>query len=286
MIRAARLLILWLLLPCTVGQAGPTDGLASMPMDAQTRQALEQLLHGPHRSAAHQARDLDRHPIETLSFFGLRRDMTVMEVWPGADGWYTELLGPVLKARGRYIAALWSPRSDSAYERAGLERFQTKLKSRPDLYGKVVVTALEYPDALHPIRPGTVDLVVSFRNLHNWLATEEAALAMLQGMYDALKPGGMLGLVDHRADPAAPIDPHARYGYVNEGFAIELIRRVGFELVDQSEVNANPRDSKDYDQGVWTLPPTYRLGDKDRARYADIGESDRFTLKFRKPLKR
>ena len=126
---------------------------------------------------------------------------------------------------------------------------------------------------------------LTFRNLHNWLAREGQALAMLQAMYDALKPGGVLGVVEHRANPQAPVDPQAKSGYVNEQYAIDLVKSVGFEYVASSDVNGNANDTKDYEQGVWTLPPTFRLGDKDREKYTTIGESDRFTLKFVKPKK-
>ncbi len=252
--------------------------------DAATLAALDHVLAGAHRSEAARARDVYRHPKETLEFFGIRQDMTAMEIWPGAGGWYTEVLAPLLRDHGRYIAAGWDPKFDNKFVQDGIRSFQAKLDGNPDLYGKVEVAALQYPGALAPVAPNSVDLIVTFRNLHNWLARDEATPAMLKAMYAALKPGGVLGIVDHRADPGAPVDPHAKLGYVNEQYAIELAKSAGFEFVAASEVNANPKDTRDYEQGVWTLPPTWRLGDKDRDRYAAIGESDRFTLKFRKPL--
>lgn len=252
--------------------------------DAATSAALDRVLAGAHRSEANRARDPFRHPKETLEFFGIRRDMTVMEIWPGAGGWYTEVLAPLLKDEGRYIAAGWDPNSEIKFVQDGVKSFQAKLESAPELYGKVQVTALQLPNAMSPVPAESVDMVLTFRNLHNWMAREGAATAMLKAMYDALKPGGVLGVVDHRANPALPPDASAKAGYVNEQQAIDLVKSVGFEYLGSSEVNANPKDTKDYEQGVWTLPPTYRLGDKDRARYAAIGESDRFTLKFRKPL--
>jgi predicted methyltransferase len=214
----------------------------------------------------------------------MRADMTVMEVWPGGGGWYTEVLAPLLRDHGRYIDAGWDPAADNKFTQEGIRAYAAKLAASPDLYGKVVIAALQTPGAMNPAQAGSVDMVVSFRNLHNWMARDEAAPAMLKAMYAALKPGGILGLVDHRADPAAPADPKAKLGYVNEQYAIELVKAAGFEFLGSSEVNANPKDTRDYEQGVWTLPPTSRLGDKDRARYAAIGESDRFTLKFRKPF--
>lgn len=251
--------------------------------DAATATLLDAALAGDHRSEANRARDRYRHPKETLTFFGLRRDMAVMEIWPGGGGWYTEILAPVLKDRGRYLAAQWDPAVDSKFIQESLASYRAKLASRPDVYGKVEVVALQYPTAMEPVPPGTLDMVLTFRNIHNWMP-REAARPMLQAMYAALKPGGILGVVEHRAGIDGEQDPKAASGYVREDYAIALIESVGFELVASSEVNANPADTRDYDQGVWTLPPTLRLGDKDRDRYLAIGESDRFTLRFRKPL--
>ena len=250
--------------------------------DAATIAAIERTLAGDHRSAANRARDVYRHPRETLSFFGLREDMTVLEVWPGGGGWYTEVLAPVLRDHGRYIAAGFDPKVDSKYQQDGIKAFADKLASRPDLYGKATVTALQNPGALQPAPEGSVDMVLTFRNLHNWMS-REAAEPMLAAMYRVLKPGGILGMVEHRASKELPQDPRAKSGYVRADYAIELARASGFELIGSSEVNANPKDTKDYPQGVWTLPPTYREGDANRERYAAIGESDRFTLRFRKP---
>jgi predicted methyltransferase len=250
----------------------------------ETAQLVDAALAGDHRSEAHRARDAWRHPKETLMFFGLRADMTVMEIWPGAAGWYTEILAPVLRDRGRYLAAQWDPASDSQFVQDALNDFRAKLEARPDLYGKVEVVALQHPGAMAPVPPGTVDMVLTFRNIHNWMP-RDAAKPMFEAMYAALRPGGILGVVEHRAAAdGPPQDPKARNGYVREDYAIELITGVGFELAGSSGINANPKDTKDYDQGVWTLPPTLRLGDRDREKYLAIGESDRFTLRFRKPL--
>ena len=251
--------------------------------DEATLAALDRVLAGPQRSATNRARDAYRHPRETLEFFGIHDNQTVMEVWPGAGGWYTEVLAPLLRERGRYIAAGYDPAADNRYTQDSIRTFRAKLDAAPEFYDRVEVVALQHPSALAPLPPASVDLIVTFRNLHNWLAREGAAPAMLAAMYAALKPGGVLGLVDHRADPVAAADPLVRNGYVNEQAAIDLVERAGFEFIGSDEVNANPRDTRDYDQGVWTLPPTWRLGDKDRERYAAIGESDRFTLRFRKP---
>lgn len=222
--------------------------------------------------------DSARHPSQTLQFFGLRPDMTVVEVWPGG-GEYTEVLAPYLRERGRLYAAHLDPASGE-YARRTVAGFRSKLAGRSDLYDKVVVTTLAAPPARSEIAPaGTADLVVSFRNLHNWMMFGWQREAF-EAMHAALKPGGVLGVVEHRGDPRRPQDPKAASGYVQEQYAIELIESVGFKLAGRSEVNANSRDTKDYEKGVWTLPPTFAAGAKDRERYAAIGESDRFTLKF------
>ena len=260
------------------------DPVAPLPSsDPRTLAALDAVLAGPQRAEVNRARDAHRHPRQTLEFFGIRDTQTVLEVWPGGGGWYAEILAPLLRERGHYIAAGYDPASDSKFAQDTNQAFRAKLDAAPATYDRVAVVALQHPGALAPVPPESVDLVVTFRNLHNWMAREGAAPAMLAAMYAALKPGGVLGLVDHRADPALAVDAKAKLGYVNEQYAIDLIEKAGFEFIGSSEVNANPKDTHDWDLGVWTLPPTFRLGDKDRERYAAIGESDRFTLRFRKP---
>ena len=267
--------------PTAPPQPPPPPGPAVT--DAATSAALDRVLAGSHRPEANRARDQYRHPKETLEFFGLRQDMAVMEVWPGAGGWWTEILAPVLRDQGRYYAGQWDPDSQSKYVQDGLKAYQAKLAAHPELYDRVQMTALQAPGKLSPVPPGTLDLVLTFRNLHNWLGRDQA-LDMLRAMHTALKPGGILGVKDHRADPALPVDPKGTNGYMNEQFAIDLAVQAGFELIGKSEINANPNDTKNWEQGVWTLPPVLRLGDKDREKYLAIGESDRFTLRFRKPL--
>ena len=262
---------------CTAQQAAPPAGPGAAAL-------LDAAIAGDHRSPDNAARDAWRHPKETLLFFGLQPDMAVMEVWPGSGGWYTEILAPVLRDRGRLVAASWDPAMDNRFVQEGLKAYRAKLDARPDVYDRVEVTALHYPTAMKPVADGTMDMVLTFRNIHNWMP-REAERPMLQAMYDALKPGGILGVVEHRAGSGAPQDPKARSGYVREDYAIELIESVGFRLLARSEVNANPADTRDYEQGVWTLPPSLRLGDKDRDRYLTIGESDRFTLRFEKPAR-
>lgn len=244
--------------------------------DPATTAALDTILAGQHRIPEHRARDSYRHPKQTLQFFGIRRDMTVVEVWPGA-GWYTEILGPLLEDRGQLYVALLDPASGE-YAKNTVETYRSKLQLRPDLYGKIITTTLAAPPAKNAIAPpGSADLVLTFRNLHNWMmfGWERDALA---AMHAALKPGGVLGVVAHRGNPDLPQDPKAASGYVNEDYAIRMIEAAGFRLLARSEINANPNDTKDYEKGVWALPPG--LADGDAARYQQIGESDRFTLKF------
>jgi predicted methyltransferase len=247
-----------------------------------TSQALDSILAGTHRSEADRARDRYRHPKETLLFFGIRPEMKVLEVWP-EPGWYTDVIAPLLRDKGQYYAGVIpaDPASRNIGER--LETFRRKLASDPALYGKVQIVTFPN-DGSDAVPPNSLDMVVTFRNIHNWMYGGNAAQAFAT-MYKALKPGGVLGVEEHRGNPAAPQDTQAKSGYVNEDYAIRLIEAQGFKLRAKSEVNANPKDTKDYEQGVWTLPPMLRLGQKDRDKYLAIGESDRFTLKFEKPRK-
>ena len=267
-----------LLLACA-GWTSLCGAAAPAPDETGTAAAarLEQVLVGDQRSDQNRARDGFRHPRETLAFFGARPDMTIVEIFPG-DGWYTEILAPFAHGKGKLYAAHQDPESSSDYARNSVKRFREKLATRPEIYRDVTVTVLS-PTEQTVAPAGSADLVVTFRNMHNWMGAGYAKEAFT-GMYDALKAGGTLGVVEHRGRNDQPQDPQAKSGYVREDYAIALIESVGFKLVARAEINANPKDTKDYERGVWTLPPAYRAGDKDREKYAAIGESDRFTLKF------
>lgn len=245
-----------------------------------TAARLRAAIAGEHRDAKNRARDVYRHPFETLSFFGIEPDMTVVEIWPGR-GWYSEILAPLLKERGRFYAASWDQDLKNEFVQRALEGYHEKFVAHPEVYGEVTVTELSHKKtAIAP--PGSADLVLTFRNVHNWMKRGYEN-TVFQAMYDALKPGGVLGLVEHRGDPEVWQDPQALSGYVNQDYAIALAEAVGFRLLASSEVNANPKDTKDHPKGVWTLPPSLRLKDQDRDKYLAIGESDRMTLKFAKP---
>jgi predicted methyltransferase len=247
-----------------------------------TANALDGILAGNQRTAVDRARDRYRHPKETLLFFGIRPQTRVLQVWP-QSGWYTKIVAPLVGARGQYHAAVIAEDPGSRFLTAQLAAYRRLLTSRPDLYGTVKVTPFPL-DGRDAVPAGSVDMALSFGNLHEWMALGDAPQA-LATIYRALAPDGVFGVVDNRADPAVPQDPLAKMGYVRQDYAIRMIEAAGFRLVATSEVNANPGDTKNYPCGVWALPPDYRMGNIDRARYEAIGESDRFTLKFVKPEK-
>lgn len=256
--------------------------VASVPAAPAADSALAAAASGSHRDAANVARNAWRHPVETLEFFGLRPDMTVVEVWPGSGGWYTEILAPYLREHGKLIAANYDGSTGVEYFAKGAQKFRDKLAAQPDVYDRVEVTALMPPAAPSAGPAGSADLVVTFRNLHNWVR-DGFAPAMFKAMYDVLKPGGTLGIVAHRGTDEMTGAEAAKTGYLAESEALRLAGDAGFEFVARSEINANPKDTRDHPKGVWTLPPNFRAGEVDREKYAAIGESDRMTLKFRKP---
>lgn len=242
---------------------------------------LADVAASPLRSPAFRSRDLYRHPQQTLDFFGLKPQMSVVEVWPGA-GWYSEILAPYLKAQGRYTAAGFVDAPEtSEYRRRLLAGYRDKLKLRPDLYGATTLAELG-SGRWQPVPPRSADLVLTFRNVHNWM-TDGSEREMFRAFFEMLKIGGSLGVVEHRAPPGTSFDDMKRSGYVTEEYVIRLAEEAGFKLHGRSEINANPRDGARHPQGVWTLPPVLRLGETDRAKYLAIGESDRMTLKFVKP---
>lgn len=259
------------LLLATASACAPVEGGSSA---ATSRAALQAAVAAPTRTPANLGRDQYRNPVETLSFFGVEPDDTVVEISPG-NGWYTEILAPYLQANGRYYAA--------ASER-GLGGVNALKAKDAAVYGAVLTTTFPAPDGTAVQPAGQADVVLTFRNVHNWmLGNPPVADRVFAQAYAMLKPGGVLGVVEHRLPENADAAREARSGYVKTSTVRRLAEQAGFRLAGASEVNANPRDTADYPDGVWTLPPTYRLGDKDRARYAAIGESDRMTLKFVKP---
>ena len=267
-----------LLAPAALAQLAQT-------LDAATSAALDAALSGDHRSERNRARDQYRHPKETLAFFGLRRDMTVVEIWPGG-GWYTEVLAPVLRDTGKLYAAEYGTTPAFDYQTEEMETLDGKVERYPEVFGQVEFTSLWFPNELEIAPPGSADLVVTFRNVHNWFdrGYEQDPERLFAAFFAALKPGGILGVVDHRWPDAATEDPAARNGYVSEARVIALAEGAGFELAGRSEINANPRDTHDHPNGVWTLPPDLAVPEgQNRQRYLDIGESDRLTLKFVKP---
>jgi predicted methyltransferase len=254
----------WLIASLTLAAA------ATAP--AQPADPLKAAVAADNRLVGNVARDAARRPYETLSFFGIKPTDTVVELSPGG-GWYTEILAPYLREAGQLYAA-----------DGGSARFKAKMESM-GVYGKVRITTFDPRNGVLDIAPaGTADAVLTFRNVHNWMAQGEAKTqAVFDAAFKALKPGGVLGVEEHRLPASRPQDPAAKSGYVHEAVVIKFAENAGFKLAARSEINANPKDTADHPDGVWTLPPTYALKDKDRAKYQAIGESDRMTLKFVKP---
>jgi predicted methyltransferase len=239
--------------------------------------ALTAAVASPARPAAAVARDKARHPVEELTFFGITPKMNVVELWPGG-GYWTDILGPYLAPSGHYTVAL--PPSGGE-EGSSAARFRTRIAAEKDRLGSIHQTTLG-PGHFEVAPPGSADLVLTFRNLHNWMNDGYADQA-LAACFTALKAGGILGIEEHRGRNDKPQDPKGESGYVRQDYVIALAKKAGFVLVESSEINANPRDTKDWPKGVWTLPPTLAMGEKDRDKYIAIGEGDNFVLKFQKP---
>lgn len=239
---------------------------------------LESVVSSSHRSAEDRARDVYRNPVKTLEFFDVEPGMTVVEVSPG-KGWYTEILGPYLKEGKLYLAA-FDDNSEREYFRNTNKTLKEKIESNKNLYGDIEFTVFELPNTVGPIAPAdSADRVLTFRNVHNWTKAGKAEEAFKE-FYRVLKKGGVLGVVEHRANAKSKKDPKSESGYMRTEEVIALAKKAGFTLADQSEINANPKDTTNHPEGVWTLPPVLRLKDKDQAKYMAIGESDRMTLKF------
>jgi predicted methyltransferase len=251
-------------------------GAAAAAPDA----ALQAAVANPARSPNFVARDKARHPAAELAFFGIKPDMTVVELWPGG-GYWTEILGPYLAKQGTYYAALEPPANQEAEQ--GNAKWHARVDAMKSQMGTVHETALG-TGHFDIAPPGSADLVLTFRNLHNWMDGGYADQA-LAACFTALKPGGILGIEEHRGRNDKPQDPKAADGYVREDYAIALVKKAGFVPAGSSEINANPKDTKNWVDGVWTLPPTLSQGDKDRAKYVAVGEADNFVLRFRKPAK-
>ena len=247
------------------------------------RAAYAKLAKSEHRVPGNAGRDENRHPVGTLEFFGVRPDMTVLEYGPG-KGWYTELLAPMLAARGKLIVTNGDPKGPAS-ERATMyaRRFQMFMDKAPELYGKIEVATV---DTKNPVleHDGTVDVALVIRGMHGWHRNRIVS-AWLEQIHEALKPNGVLGIVQHRAKPSANPDESAEKGYLPEQWVIDQVTAAGFKLSKKSELNANPKDTTDHPEGVWALPPTLRLGDTDKDKYLAIGESDRMTLRFIKVAK-
>jgi len=261
--------------------AAPAEAPAASNVDA----ALAAAIAGAWRTPEFVARDGFRHPAETLTFFGINPGATVIEITPGG-GWYAEILAPYLKDSGRYVGAIVDE-STAATENARNyyartnQALRDKFTAAPDTFGAAQLVGFNMAAPAFG-EPASADLVLTFRNVHNWMGTEGQAEGMFKGFFDALKPGGALGVVEHRANADVPAGD--RSGYVSEAQVIALAEAAGFVLEERSEINANPADTKDHPNGVWTLPPVSRVPEgEDGAKYQAIGESDRMTLRFRKP---
>jgi len=266
-----------LMLLLTAAAAAPV-----VAADAAT-DPLAAAIASPARTPKFVARDAYRHPAETLRFFGLRPDQTVVEIWPGR-GWYMEILAPYLRDKGKYYAAIEAPDVAGASKEAKDDAALLRQRIADDKahFGKVIVTELQPPQLTEICPPGSADLVLTFRNVHNWIEKGDQQ-AQFQAFFKALKPGGVLGVVEHRAKPGVSLEDMHKSGYVDEAYLKKVAAAAGFRFDAESPINDNPKDTKDYPEGVWALPPTLTLGDKDRAKYLAIGESDRMTLRFVKP---
>lgn len=251
----------------------------TLPVGVRVAESLD----SAQRSSEDHARDRYRHPVATLDFFGIEDGMTVLEIWPGG-GWYTKILAPVMNGHGQLIEATWDPEVEGQpqYRYDLPKQMAAMFAEYPDIYGEVETVYFSPPKSASLGEADSMDMILTFRNVHGWITSGDAQLVFNE-FARVLKPGGTLGVVQHRADAGTDPAATAKNGYVSEQAVIDLASNAGLELDSSSEINSNPKDTKDYADGVWTLPPSYELGDTDREKYAAIGESDRMTLRFKKP---
>lgn len=294
MIRLAAIPVVVLLMcltGCNQQPSGSTESnveaepIATAPADgcADDYERLRTAVADTRRREQNALRDQYRHPVEVLSFFQVEPQHTVVEIWP-SGGWWTEILAPYVRNCGQYIAAGFA--LDANRTPGWRKRIQNDyndwLANDPERFDQVRVTGLSIPERPQIAEAGSADRVLTFRNVHNWMNGDYAP-AVFDSMYAALKPGGLLGLVEHRAEQGTPLEQMLESGYVTEDRVVQMAVAAGFELIDRSEINANPADTKDHPQGVWSLPPSYRGGEETVEQFRPIGESDRMTLLFRKP---
>ncbi len=258
-----------------------TDTLAADCVNGPV--SLQAVIDDQRRRQSSRTRDIYRHPMEVLNFFDLQPNHTVIEIWP-SGGWWTEIIAPYVRDCGHYVAAGFAldAKRTPGWRKRVQRDYNDWLRSESERFDQVQVTGLSIPERPEIAPGGTADRVLTFRNVHNWMNGNYAPQVFVS-MYKALKPGGMLGLVEHRAEPGTSYDQMLASGYVTEAQVITMAEAAGFELLASSKINANPKDSKDYPQGVWSLPPSYRGGEGTREHYRAIGESDRMTLLFRRP---
>jgi predicted methyltransferase len=240
---------------------------------------IDAAVKASNRSSANVARDVYRHPKETLQFFDITPSMKVLEILPGR-GWYTEILAPYLAEKGHLTVASFGVNHRSKYAVNVHKDFVKKIEAEPNVYGKVDVVLFQEDSYLKAIPDASMDMVVTFRNSHNWIRFGGGIEEVYAAFSRVLKPGGILGVVQHRAAKGSDPKASAEKGYIPKSYLIDLVEKYSFELMGSSEINANPKDTRDHPEGVWTLPPSYRLKDVDKDKYAAIGESDRMTLRF------
>ena len=248
---------------------------------------LDDIIASKHREES-SARDIYRNPQATLEFFRLKENMTVVEIWPGGKGWYSEILAPYLKDKGQFYAAHFNEDSSSGFFRSARKSFAEKLEASPELYSKVKLSSFNPPNYTDIAPENSADLVLTFRNIHNWYMRgggDERVLSAFKAFYKTLKPGGLLGIVEHRLADSRDISEQEASGYMRQDYVMNIAKQAGFSFVEESDINTNLKDTSDHPKGVWTLPPSLRLGEENKAHYLAIGESDRMTLLFQKPNK-